>query len=171
MSFTFSDRDGCFVVAYDYAKIDTEKLSRPEHRVTCTGGAYYQAHALCADFDSIRKGSIWIVEFDGHSWAPRSWDLKYAEYFWNDFGSAYPMRTKAYKCFNTPALFHIYKSLSRPFIPKEVYNNIEVGCRFPERLDTIFCTPTLEAATERFLTRSFAWLERRYENERYFSLE
>ena len=159
------------MIAYDYAKLDMTKLSRQENRVTSIGGVYYQWHALCPDFDSIRKGSIWIVECDGHSWVPSSKDLKYSEHFWNDLGSAYPIQVLTYKCFNTPALFHIFKSISRPFIPKETYNKIEMGCRFPERLDTIFCTPTLEAAAERFLTRMLAALERRYENERSFSLE
>ena len=110
MSFTFSLQDGCYVLAYDYAKLDVAKLREFENTCKSFSGCYYQYHAVSPDFDSIRKGSIWIVECDGYSYVPRRGDLRYSEEFWNVLGGVYPMKVKSYKCFHTPMLFNIFKT-------------------------------------------------------------
>ncbi|CAB9526523.1 expressed unknown protein [Seminavis robusta] len=170
VSFSFSHDDGCYVCVFDYAKLDVQKLNIADNARNSVAGGYYQLQSFSPDLDSVRKGSIWLVECDGYHWIPQRGDLKFSREYWTVLGGVYPFRLQAYKCFHTPVLFNVIKSMIRPWVPKDIYGIIQLGCRSPGRLDSFYMIPTGEAANQRYLKRILEALQRRYENERNFRL-
>ena len=110
------------------------------------------------------------MECQDYHWIPKRGDLKFSQEYWNVLGAVYPFTLKAYRCFHTPVLFNVIKSMLRGWVPKEIYDKIQVGCQSPmgRRLDSFYMIPTVEAANERYLNRMLEALQLRYDNERTF---
>ncbi|CAB9531219.1 expressed unknown protein [Seminavis robusta] len=166
-----SHEEGCYVHVLDLATIDIDSMKDQENCRTSLAGAFYMNQCLNPDLESVRRGMIIMLECEGYQWVPKSWDMKYSEQYWNDVGGIYPCRVRQYRCFNTPMVFNVLKSLGRPFVPAEIYSRMVLGCRFEQRLDAVFAVPTVEATEQRFLGRSIDALTMRYANERTFSLD
>ncbi|CAB9530414.1 expressed unknown protein [Seminavis robusta] len=171
LSFSFSHQEGCYVLVCDLGKMDMNLMKDNQNVYKSLGGAFYQNHALTPDLESIRRGVIFILECDGCTWIPRLCEMKYHEKYWAEIGGIYPFCIRQYKFFHTPMFFNMIKSLGRPFIPKDIYSKMQIGCQFPHgRLDTVYLVPSWEATKQRFLGRMAETLKLRYENERNFSL-
>jgi hypothetical protein len=96
--------------------------------------------------------------------------FKVVKRLWSEVVSVYPFYTRRLKYFNSGAAMNIMVAMLKPFLPKHLRSNVETGCVFEHRLDSVYLVPTLDEANQRLLHRVSETLQRRYNNECTFRL-
>ncbi|CAB9503121.1 expressed unknown protein [Seminavis robusta] len=168
LCFTFDS--GNYVMIYDNTKFDANKVKTEENIRTWLGGTYYSCAIYCPDFEAIRSGAIIVSENKGYAWKRDMRLLEGLKRVWSEVGTVYPMSIQKVKHFNTGTAMNVVLSMVKPFLPKHLQKNIEVGCQFEQRLDSLYLVPTVEEANKRLLARVEETLQLRYDNERTFRL-
>ena len=132
------------------------------------GGAYYLHHTMSPDMDSIRKGMIALIECEGMDWSKKP-DFKLQAKMFSELLTVYPF-TGVAKHYHTGMIFNLLATLFKKFLPSDLKNRFQLGMQCDSRLDAIYLVPTPEIARARMLVRLQETLERRYENEKHFTL-
>ncbi|CAB9531862.1 expressed unknown protein [Seminavis robusta] len=171
LDFHYSPADGCFIMVSDLSKFVVTNLKSPQNTRIWMGNCLYNAHAMAPDFAAMRKGYMYLFECQGYDWKKNLLDLKTAEKYWAEIGSVYPLNMRKCKCFHTPTLLNCMVSMTRRFVPKEQFEKFQVGCQYNGTLSDLYYVPSQKAAEERLVARQIECLQRRYANEKAFSLK
>ncbi|CAB9506111.1 expressed unknown protein [Seminavis robusta] len=170
LSFSYSNSHGSYCFVYDMAAFDLYKLNKqPGLFQSGMWGIYYLGHCMAPDFQSMRRGAIFLVECQGFDWK-RNVDLKTIRTIWVDFLAVYPFQIQKMKYFHSGLFINLINSLKKRFLPKHIVDKMEIGCMFERRLSDIYLVPDIDAAAQRLLSALECSLNRRYENERSFVL-
>lgn len=157
------------IMVYDNTKFSCKRIRSEESVRAWLGGSYYTLTIFAPDFEAIRKGAVLVAECEGYDWKA-DMDFKSLKRVWTEIATVYPVTIAKVKYFNSGTTMNLVASMLRPFLPKPLRERIEFGCKFDQRLDQVYLTPSLEEATARMLIRIEETLHRRYENERNFRL-
>ncbi|CAB9503120.1 expressed unknown protein [Seminavis robusta] len=168
LCFTFDS--GNYIMMFDNTKFDANKVKTEENIRTWLGGTYYTCAIFCPDFEAIRSGAVVVLENEGYAWKRDMRLLEGIKRVWSEVASVYPMSFQKMKYFNSGTAMNVLVSMLKPFLPKHLQKNVEVGCQFEQRLDSLYLVPTVEEANERLLARVEETLQKRYYNERAFEL-
>lgn len=169
LSFTFSYEDGTYVAVQDLSKFDARVLTSPAKVRTCLAASYYLIHVVGPDLESVRKGSISLIECAGLNWMMRKQDFKFNQKMHQELFGVYPFRGVA-RHYNTGVMFNTIAAIVRKFLPVELRNSFQTGFVFEDRLDSVYLIPNAEVATQRMLNRMAETLKKRMDNEKSFSL-
>jgi hypothetical protein len=163
--FTFSEDEDTYVMVFDNTNFDFSQVKSEEDLRCWLGGIYYTCAAASPDFESIRKGLIFIAE----CWK-KGFDFKSLKKVWTEVAAVYPFRVGKAKYYNAGTVMTVVLSMMKPFLPKDMRPRLQVGFRSEQRLDSLYLVPTLEEANLRLLGRLGENLRLRYRNERTFRL-
>lgn len=171
LSLSYYHRDGNYVFVYDIAAFDCKKaLATMQSTRILLAGCLYMCHAQCPDFTAIRQGSVLLCECSGFDWK-KNMDFATFRKMWTELLAVYPMHYSKIKYFNSGVLINLINSLKKRFLPKEITDRMETGCRLDGRLSDIYMVPTPAACVQRFLARIDESLTRRFHNVQTFRLE
>ena len=168
LSFSFSSSDGTYVLVHGLTKCDTTNLTTAKKADDWFASIYYMQTACLPDLESVRKGYICCVECEGWSFRKKQ-DGKLVQRMFSEFMAHYPFRGQC-KHYHTGMIINVIVSACRRILPPEIRETLHVGLKFDGRLDEAFLVPNLDAANQRMLHRLGGALEKRYENEKAFSL-
>lgn len=169
LAFGFSKDDGAYMTAYDFSKFDTSAIDSPKRVNELFVGGYYIHHVMCPDLATVRKGSVFLMECGGVKWNHKP-DIKLAVLLYQQLVSVYPCQNKL-KHYHTGVIFKVLSSLLKRALPEDQKHRFESGLVLDQPLDVMCLVPTPEAAEKRTLHNMQEALKRRYENEKYFSLD
>jgi hypothetical protein len=170
LSLAYCQESGEYVIIYDNTQFETSRLNSEERLRTWLGGVFYTCHVVTPDFAAMRCGTTLVLENEGYIWNCDMQLFTCLRRLWSEVTSVYPVHVKRLKYFHSGAAMNVLVAMLKPFLPKDLRENVETGCFFDQRLDTIYLVPTLEDANLRFLNRVTQTLQRRYDNERAFRL-
>ena len=170
LSFSYNHQDGNYCLIYDLAAVDLGVFKRHPrgYEITFSGG-YYFCHGLSPDFDSMRRGVIFMAECKDYDWK-KNLDITAVRRFWSELMAVYPFRYQKVKYFNSGMFLNLINSLKKKFLPQNITDKMEYGCKFDGRLSDVYLVPSVEAATTRIRLRMEDSLQRRYHHEATFRL-
>lgn len=179
LGFTFHRELGQYVIVYDNKRFLMNNVKKGEAQMQqFMRGVYYSAAMVSPDLESVRQGTVLVIECEGYDWKANI-DIGCLRRVWEEVGSVYACRITKIKYFHSNMAMNLVTSMMRPFCPKYLQQQLEMGCQYtsgndsnsaPQRLDELYLVPTVEAAEERFLSRVQDALTRRYANEQAFKL-
>lgn len=170
LAYLFSPDDGTYCISIDLTKFDTSSLRKSDRKLgTFMAGLYFMHHAFTADLETVRRGTVGLLECEGICWSHKP-DMKIMSMVGAQLISHYPIQT-IMKHFHTGVIFNSLAGILKRTLPKEDAARFQVGCQLDARLDSICLVPTLEAAAERLLEHLAEGLRRRHQNEKDFSLD
>ena len=168
LSVCYDSTTGNYVLISDQAAFDMRILDTKDKQYKCLGSAYYVVTALNPDLEGIRRGVSFLVECESYDWA-RNMSVNFYKLLWTEL-LMYPLTYSHVKHFHCGVLHNMLLSLTKRFLPHHIRAKIFTGCQFEERLDTLYLTPTVEAANQRLLARLDESISRRYASEASFQL-
>lgn len=170
LSFAMNVREGNYCFVYDISKFEIHNLTKRlgGFEIFLCGG-FYMCHAMSMDLEAIRRGNVLICDCGGFDWH-KNINLKATRRIWTELLGQYPFQYQKIKYFNSGFFINMINSLKKRFLPREITDKIESGCKFDGRLCDFYLQPTVEAATERLHYRLSECLKQRYEHEANFSL-
>lgn len=171
LSSQFDEEGGTYIQAYDMEKFDTKLLTTPDKVDTFFAGCYYLHNAMAPDLDTIRRGTLGLMECRRTSWSQRQ-DYKIIAEVYRQLLSVYPAQNRV-RFFHTGVVFNALISFMKRDMPPKDRGMMEVGCSAIGGLglEEIFSVPTLEEAQERTLKNLQAAIDKRAANEKSFSLQ
>lgn len=166
-----NELEGGYIFVFDSTKQDAFTFSsNPKAFDLWISTLYYALSAATCDFESNRQGLSLHVECAGFDFL-KHFGIKVFTKVWTEGGLAFPVRWKALKHFHTSMFKNLLVSMAKRFIPKETHRKFQVGCISEAGLlDKVYQTPDAAAANRRFEENIMECLQRRFENERTFSL-
>lgn len=167
MCFEFNRHFGNYVLVCDVARFYVEPV---EGDVDWLKAMYYVNHCLSPDLEAVRQGPVLLVENQGFDWK-KNFGVNVFKRMYTDLMAFYPFRHKLIKNFHTGVFMNLVVSMSKPIIPKEMFNSYQMGCTCElGRLDRVYMKPSVRAANEKLLAATKMALEKRYANEASFKL-
>lgn len=166
-----NDVEGGYIFVFDSTKQDASTFSsNPKAFNLWMSTLYYCVSAATCDFESNRQGVTMHVECDGFDFM-KHFGIKVFTKVWTEGALVLPLQFKAIKHFHTSMFKNLLVSMARRFMPKDVHSKFKGGCVSEAgRLDKVYQTPNAAAANQRFEDSIIECLQRRYENEKTFSL-
>ena len=170
LSFSYNQRDGNYCLIYDLGALDISKFQKNSNGFeVCFSGGYYFCQAMTCDIQAIRNGIIFMAECSEFDWR-KNMDIGTFRRFWSELMAVYPYKIQKVKYFNSGVFINMINSLKKRFLPREITERMEYGCKFEGSLRDTFLVPTLEQAMLRMLFRFEENLLKRYHNERTYEL-
>lgn len=171
LHFEYRNREGSYVVVFDFLKFDTRELASDIGREETWAGIYYSNHAFNPDMEAIRQGVIFVVECEGFIWkAPGLLNYNVFRTLVENVALHYPIEHSLIKFCHTGVFVNTLVSAIKQYLPDRVRGKIELGAQTEVRMDTVCMVPNEEVAMQRVLDNMTAALENRYRNESKFKL-
>ena len=169
LAFGFSHSDGCYINVSDMAKYEpAKKITRHREEIQWFAGSYYQLQAINPDLESIRKGSITLVECEGMEFKSKP-EVKLLLKMTRELYAVYPFSGRV-RHYHTGVVYNLVASMMKKILPTDVADKFQVGLMADVSLDQLYLVPTPEIATQRLLLNMHNALKKRIANEKSFVL-
>jgi hypothetical protein len=167
LSFSFSARDGTYVVMQDIGKFDPTVLGGPKMADKWLKSMYYLHNVFCPEFESIRRGILMLTDCGEFTrWREC---LRHFKALFSELLFYYPFDIRV-RNFNTGAMVNVSFSMLRPLLPAHLKEKFGCGFQFEGSMRDTFLVPSVEEANQRTFARMMVTLHQRYQNEKTFSL-
>jgi len=172
LCFYHDDQEGHFTYVVDSTKLSFKSHSSNDRAlISFYCCMYYLLQAANPDFEATRAGISTMAECEGFNMT-ENFGNKFFVKIWTELLIAYPLQLISIKHFHTSMFKNLLLSMAKQFIPKEMHDKFETGCVCElGRLDRMYLIPNVEQANERFGKTFRECLQRRYVNEKTFSLQ
>lgn len=167
LSFGFNEEEGTYIFVHDVGQFEPKAFTSPDMADDWLRMMYYNHMLFFPDMESLRKGIIIMV--DCHGITMRRDVMKHIRAAFNQFLAYFPHSGQC-RLFNSGTIMNVFAATLRKILPPEMKNNFCAGFQFDGAMADVFLTPTMEEANQRMLRRMQHALQRRYENEKTFSL-
>ena len=170
-------KDGVCLVCYDFSKYTVSRLNTKEFYSMSLRAFFYVLQSVNCDFDSVRKGSMGILDFSQAG--PQNFSMEQEKRTASLFSDSYPLRTHMIAIVGANVFIRLFFNTLKMFLPRKVARAYQFPANrheflyassahvpaqyFPEPWGG---TQTLDQVKEEFSNR----LQRRYKNAQEFRL-
>lgn len=172
LSFDFlhSSKNYCTVI--DCARFLPRQIQSEDDFRNLLGNAFYMYQAAQCDFAAARNGQCMLLECMDSGF--HNYETRVVDRWMHDLFLNYPKNDGEYFYLNSPMVMNIFYASIKPFLSERTRKAFRLGHQAPgmegRRLDSVYNSPSPEAARERTILKVCAHLELRYRNQAAFSL-
>ena len=162
---------GTITFVHDAVAFDSTRLDTHQKMKDYMGATYYLFQALFIDCEAVRSGvDIILVEYEGFSFTKKQ-NMKLITRTFSELITAYPVNARTFN-YRTGVMANLMSSVLKKILPEHLRNTFHCGCVSEGgRFDKMYLCPDIETASQRVLHSFEAFLLKRYESEKNFTLD